>query len=52
MSTRRKKSKRGRGRPIIKPLPQLIPDSPENVMRAVLATPPKNTRRHQREATT
>ncbi len=30
-----------RSRPVEKPLPELINDSPENVMRAILATPPK-----------
>ncbi len=33
--------KRQRGRPVKKPLPKPIDDSPENVMRAILATPPK-----------
>lgn len=33
--------KRGPGRPIERPLPEPIPDTPENIMRAVLATPPK-----------
>ncbi len=35
------KGKRQRGRPVEKPLPPPIPDSPENIARAVLATPPK-----------
>jgi len=35
------KPKRPRGRPVEKPLPDLIDDSPENVMRSILATPPK-----------
>lgn len=48
MSSRRK---RGRGRPA-KPLPELISDSPENVLRAVLATSPKKDWRYQREAAT
>ena len=30
-----------RGRPVEKPLPAPIPDTPENIMRAILATPPK-----------
>ncbi len=30
-----------RGRPVEKPLPEPIPDTPENIMRAVLATPNK-----------
>lgn len=33
--------KRGRGRPVEKPMPELIPDTPENIMRAVLNAPPK-----------
>lgn len=32
---------RGRGRPVEKPMPDLIPDTPGNIMRAVLNTPPK-----------
>ena len=43
MSTRRKHRKRGRGRPVTKPTPELIPDSAENVLRAVLATPPRKS---------
>lgn len=35
------KPKRGPGRPVEKPLPAPIDDSPENVMRAILSTPPK-----------
>ena len=34
--------KRGRGRPVEKPLPEPIPDTPENVARALLTTPPKD----------
>nr|MDE0502201.1 hypothetical protein [bacterium] len=33
-----------RGRPVEKPLPPPIPDTPENIARAVLATPPKRKR--------
>ena len=33
---------RGRGRPVEKPLPAPIPDTPENVARALLTTPPKD----------
>lgn len=33
-------SKRPQGRPP-RPMPEPIPDSPENIMRALLATPPK-----------
>ena len=41
MSARRKQRKQGRGRPVSKPEPERIPDSAENVLRAVLATPPR-----------
>lgn len=34
-------TKRKRGRPSKRTMPELIPDTPENVMRAVLNTPPK-----------
>ena len=34
------KPKRPQGRPP-RPLPEPIPDTPENIMRALLATPPK-----------
>lgn len=30
-----------RGRPVKYPLPEPIPDSPENIARAILATPPR-----------
>ena len=33
--------KRSRGRPVEKPMPAPIPDTPENVARALLTTPPK-----------
>lgn len=42
--TRPKPKKRRRGRPVTKPMPKPIPDTPENVMRALLATPPKRAR--------
>lgn len=32
---------RGRGRPEEKEWPNMIPDTPENIMRALLETPPK-----------
>ena len=35
------KTKRPRGRPVEKPMPEPIPDTPENIMRAILNTPPK-----------
>ena len=37
-----KKTIRKRGRPVEKPLPAPIPDTPENVARALLTTPPKS----------
>ena len=33
--------KRSRGRPVEKPMPAPIPDTPESVARALLSTPPK-----------
>ena len=33
--------KRRRGRPVEKEMPKPIPDTPENVARALLSTPPK-----------
>ena len=33
-------TKRRRGRPVTKPVPELIPDTPENVAQALLSTPP------------
>lgn len=35
------KPKRKRGRPVKYPLPELIPDTAENIMRPILNTPPK-----------
>ena len=40
--TQDKSVKRGRGRPVEKPMPDPIPDTPENVARALVTTPPKN----------
>ena len=31
-----------RGRPVEKPMPASIPDTPENVARALVSTPPKD----------
>lgn len=36
--TRPKKRKRRRGRPVTREMPEQIPDTPENVARAVLST--------------
>lgn len=33
--------KKRRGRPVKYPMPEPIPDTPENILKAVLATPPK-----------
>ena len=33
---------RSRGRPVEKPMPEMIPDTPENVARALVTTPPKD----------
>ena len=30
-----------RGRPVEHPMPEPIPDTPENIMRAIVNTPPK-----------
>ena len=35
------KAKKQRGRPPMKPMPEPIPDTPENIARAILTTPPK-----------
>ena len=41
MKRRQVRAKRPRGRPVKYPLPGAIPDTPENVMRALLAAPPR-----------
>ena len=33
--------KRSRGRPVEKPMPEPIPDTPENIARAIVRGPPK-----------
>ena len=35
------KEKRKRGRPVVLKMPDLIPDTPENIARAVLTSPKK-----------
>ena len=35
------KPKRPRGRPVEKPMPEPIPDTPENIARACMQGPPK-----------
>ena len=42
MSDESKPEKRKVGRPP-KPMPELIPDTPENIARAILNTPPKKS---------
>jgi len=37
--------KRGRGRPVKYPMPEPIPDTPENIMKAILRTPPTPKKR-------
>ena len=37
----RKAAKRSRGRPVEYPMPEGIPDAPENIARAIVTTPPK-----------
>ena len=37
----RKAAKRLRGRPVEYPMPERIPDTPENIARAIVTTPPK-----------
>ena len=39
--TDKDKPKRARGRPVEKPMPEPIPDTPENIARAIMAGPPK-----------
>ena len=36
-----KKPKKLRGRPPVKQMPEPIPDTPENIAKALLTTPPK-----------
>ena len=40
-TTAKPERKRARGRPVEKPPPPPIADTPENIARAVLSTPPK-----------
>ncbi len=40
-------SQRGRGRPIEMPLPEHVPDTPENILNGVLGMPPKRLWRYQ-----
>lgn len=41
MDTTKPKKGHKRGRPVTKPIPKRIPDTPENIARALLTTPPK-----------
>ena len=36
-------AKRPRGRPVEYPMPERIPDSPENILKTVLSGPPKKS---------
>ena len=49
MTKSQRGTKRGPGRPP-KPMPERIPDTPENVARAVLNTPPKPNRAEEPKA--
>ena len=48
------KEKRKRGRPVVLKMPELIPDTPENIARAVLASPktPKGGWKYMKAKTT
>ena len=48
------KEKRERGRPVVMKMPELIPDTPENIARAVLASPktPKDGWKYLKEKAT
>ncbi len=41
MTDHRDQPKRPRGRPVTRRMPESIPDSPENIARAIMAGPPK-----------
>ncbi len=41
MTDQQDQPKRPRGRPVEKAMPEPIPDSPENIARAIMAGPPK-----------
>ena len=41
MTEKDEQKKRQRGRPPVYPMPEPIPDSPENIAKAILSTPPK-----------
>ena len=49
MEEKRETEKKQRGRPPL-PMPELIPDTPENVMRAIVNTPPKKEWRYLKQA--
>lgn len=40
MGTEKKEPKKPRGRPVTRKMPEQIPDTPENVARALMTTPP------------
>ena len=41
-------SRRSRGRPVEKPMPAPIPDTPENIAKAIMQGPPKKNWRYLR----
>ena len=41
--------KRKRGRPVTRKMPDLIPDTPENIARAIMLGPPKEDWRYLKE---
>ena len=43
------KDPKPRGRPVKYPLPDPIPDTPENIAKAILATPPKKRQEWQHD---
>ena len=40
-SKKKQQESKSRGRPPDYPMPEPIPDTPENIMKAILATPPR-----------
>jgi hypothetical protein len=44
--TQNESTRRGRGRPVEKPMPDPIPDTPENIAKAIMQGPPKEKWRY------
>ena len=44
--TQDESTRRGRGRPVEKPMPDPIPDTPENIAKAIMQGPPKEKWRY------